>query len=320
MAAETDILLETGTNELELIEFSLKYPDTYGKMIYQSFGINVAKVREIIRVPQITKLPGQHETLLGIFKLRDELIPVMNLADWLYHYKERDDKQKLIVTEFNALKVGFIVHDVERIHRLSWMQVESPDNINDLDFDNSSVVGLIKSQEKIILMLDIEKILAEINPDLGINAMSDKIIQADTERKILLAEDSVTIRNMLTQKLRAAGYQIKSFHNGLAAWEHLQELAVSIEDPGDIFQTYDLVITDIEMPKLDGYSLTKNIKTHEKLSGLPVIIFSSMITDDARHKGESVGADAQFSKPQIDCILDSMEEIIKKRDEKIVAV
>ncbi|KAA3656814.1 MAG: chemotaxis protein CheW, partial [Calditrichaeota bacterium] len=148
MAAQTDILLESGTNELELIEFLLKYPDEYGNMIEQPFGINVAKVREIIRIPKITKLPSQHASVLGIFKLRNELIPVMNLADWLFNYDYCDEKQKLIVSEFNTIKVGFIVHDVNRIHRFSWSQVESPDSINEMDIDNSSVVGLIKMEQR----------------------------------------------------------------------------------------------------------------------------------------------------------------------------
>ena len=317
MATETEILLETGTNELELIEFLLKYPDEYGNMIVQSFGINVAKVREIIRIPKITKLPSQHPAILGIFKLRDELIPVLNLADWLYHYDHRDEKQKLIVTEFNTIKVGFIVHDVNRIHRLSWQEVESPDSINEMDIDNSSIIGIIKMEQKIILMLDIEKILAEINPQLSLNAMHNELLNPATERKIILAEDSVTIRAMLTEKLTSAGYKITPFHNGLSAWEHLEELASSTRDMDSIFASYDVVITDIEMPQMDGYSLTKKIKSHPLLSGLPVVIFSSMITDDARHKGESVGADAQYSKPQIDSILEGMEKIIQQRDEKI---
>ncbi|KAA3610949.1 MAG: chemotaxis protein CheV [Calditrichaeota bacterium] len=319
MAAESEILLEAGTNELEVVEFSLKFPDEHGKMLLQTFGINVAKVREIIRIPQITKLPSQHASILGICTLRDELIPILNLSDWLYNYDALNDKQKLIVAEFNLIKVGFIVHDVNRIHRLSWAQVESPDSVNNMDIENSSVVGIIKLDEKIILMLDIEKILAELNPELGIINMNDNVAKSQQNHNILLAEDSVVIRNMLCDKLHKAGFNITSFHDGLAAWEHLQDTVANVKSAAEVFEIYDLVITDIEMPKMDGYSLTKNIKTHPLLTNLPVIIFSSMITDDARHKGQSIGADAQYAKPQINSIIADIEDIIKKRDEKTEA-
>ncbi len=317
MASETEILLETGTNELEIIEFVLEFPDVHGELCSQSFGINVAKVREIIRMPELTRYPGLDPNVLGVFSLRDQITPALDLARLLYGYENVTPQHKMIVSEFNSLRVGFIVRDVKRIHRLSWTEVEPPDVVENLSIEDSTVIGIVRKENRMILMLDVEKAVSDINPELGLTKVDVEKQDLGKGKKVIIAEDSAMIRHLITDRLKAAGFDIVSYHNGKAAWEALQRIADEARDPTELREKVDLLITDIEMPMMDGYTLTRNVKENKMLRSLPVVIFSSMITDDARHKGESVGADMQLSKPEIDSLLEEVSRLIAKKDEEL---
>jgi len=286
------ILLESGTNEMEIVEFSVGESD---------FGINVIKVREIINRVPTTRLPQTHPCVEGLIKLRGEILSVIDLAKFLgYPPSEDPDKDFFIITEFNRMKVGFRVHSVSRIHRISWEQIESPDNVASAA-SSQCTVGIVKMAERIILLLDFEKIVTEINPRLGFQVESLRNLPKRDRSmiKVVAVEDSETLRAYIKELLLQAGYdQIRFFPNGLEAWNFLEGLA---ETYAEDFQEYvDILITDIEMPQMDGHHLTKRVKDHRLLSKLPVVIFSSLITDELMHKGESVGADAQISKPQFE--------------------
>ncbi len=313
MSYQTDILLETGTNELEIIEFYVEFPDGDGKMNSQAFGINVAKVREIIRVPEITTLPKLPRGMLGIINLRDQLTPVLDLAQWLFNYEQPLERKKLIISKFNSVQVGFLVHDVRQIHRLSWEQVETPDTIHQIATENSTVVGVIKREDRIIMMLDIEKIIAMIRPQLGIKFNKDELAKFGQNKTILVAEDSPMIRHMIVDRVKNAGFNVLEFTNGRSAMDKLLEFSELADSPEALSKHIDLVITDIEMPKMDGYSLTKQVKENPVLNKLPVIIFSSMITPESLHKGKSVGADFQISKPQLPNLLGVLQDLLEKR-------
>jgi two-component system, chemotaxis family, chemotaxis protein CheV len=312
MAKQTNILLESGTNELEVIEFIIEYPDPEHGMVAQSFGINVAKVREIIRMPETTALPNMPKSTVGIFNLRGYIVPVIDLGDWLYHFDNISPERKLIVAEFNGMRLGFIVNDVRRIYRFSWKQVESPDAINDYSSDSTSIIGIIKGDDKNILMVDVEKIIAEINPKLGMEQVEDIHHLDGSNYTIVMAEDSPTIRKMITDRLNVASYNVVSCQDGISAWELLSAYAERAEKGEDIRDMVNLVITDIEMPQMDGHALTRNIKNHPILSKIPVIIFSSLVSDELYHKGEAVGADAQMTKPKISLLLDTVLDLMKK--------
>lgn len=311
MATQTNILLESGTNELEIVEFILEYPGKKGNLISQSFGINVAKVREIIRMPELTKLPNLHEGVLGVFSLRNALIPALDLSKYLYNIDNKDSNRKMIITEFNKIRCGFIVNEVNRIHRISWSQIDSPESLQEFDSDKSSIIGIIKLEEKNILMIDIERIVAEIDPK---SAIDTKEITSSVKGKpkAITAEDSATIRKMITSKLNTAGFDIKSFNDGLEAWEELTSIAEKVAMGKDVHDYVDIIITDIEMPRMDGYSLIKQIKNNQYLSNLPVVIFSSLINQEVLHKGKSVGADAQLTKPQIGELLEVVRTLLEK--------
>lgn len=303
MKVETNILLETGTNELEIIEFILRCPDKNGEFKNQSFGINVAKVREIIRMVKLTSMPNMPDSVYGIFNLRDKLIPALDLSKYLYGFRNDDKNRKMIIAEFNKIKCGFIVHDVTRIHRVSWNDIETPDTLESINTAASTIIGIIEIKGRTILMLDVEKILADIDPKSAIDTTIMKDI-VERKPKVITAEDSHTIRKMITDRLQIAGFEVHSFNDGNEAWKALEEISNEVNKGKNITDLVNLIITDIEMPKLDGYSLVKQIKNDPNLKSLPVVIFSSIINEDNKHRGESVGVDAQLSKPQIGELLD----------------
>ena len=310
MGMETNILLESGTNELEIVEFRLNSVNSQGLATVQSFGINVAKVREIVRMPQITKLPNLPPSVLGLFTLRNKLIPALDLNNYLFRQPNNAENRKMIIAEFNKMACGFIVNDVHRIHRISWAQIEAPDTLNELNSSDSTVVGIIKFEDRNVLMIDIEKIIADIDPNSAIDGVIE--IPTVTGKPIAVtAEDSATIRKMITNKLNLAGFEIVSFNDGEAAWNYLNELSKTCKNINELHNKVNVIITDIEMPKMDGYTLTKNIKGDSLLSQIPVVIFSSIVSQDVLHKGKSVGADAQLTKPQIGILIETIRELLK---------
>jgi two-component system, chemotaxis family, chemotaxis protein CheV len=283
------ILLESGTNELELVEFGI------GK---NKFGINVIKVKEIINPVPITQIPNAHRNVEGIIELRGEVLPVVNVATALgFPISETPDLDKFIVTEFNKQKIVFHVHSVTQIHRISWNEIEKPSEM--YQGQDSQIIGVVKLRGEMILLLDFEKIVVEINPETGINVQEVKRLgkRERSNKKLLVAEDSPLLRKLLFDTLSEAGFlDVEFFENGLDALKYLENLANSGKD---VTKEVQLVITDIEMPQMDGLHFTKRVKEHPQLSKLPVIIFSSLITDDLRHKGQMVGAQDQVSKPEI---------------------
>ena len=295
------ILLESGTNELEIVEFEV------GNSV---FGINVIKVKEIIQPIPITFIPHAHPNVEGIIQLRGEVLPVVDMVKVLgLSTDKRSTEQKFIVAEFNKQTVVFHVDSVSQIHRISWEQIEKPSEM--YQGGNSQIIGVIKYQGQMILLLDFEKIVLDINPDTGINIEAVKKLgkRERSDKKIVIAEDSPLLRRLLADTLSEAGYvNLEFFENGREAFDHLESL---VTRGGDISEHVQFVITDIEMPQMDGHHLTKKIKTHPVLSKLPVVIFSSLITDDLRHKGDQVGAVEQISKPEI-------AELILKIDSHIL--
>ncbi|PWW19865.1 two-component system chemotaxis response regulator CheV [Cytobacillus oceanisediminis] len=289
MEQKKGILLESGTNELEIVEFSI------GR---NKFGINVIKVKEIINPEQVIPVPHSHRHIEGIMELRGEVLPVVDVAASLgMKPSENLQQDKFIVTEFNQQKIIFHVHNVSQIHRISWDQIEKPSEM--YQGPDSQVIGVIKLQGEMVLLLDFEKMVTEINPDSGISIQKVQKLgkRERSDKRLIVAEDSPLLRKLLHDTLNEAGFSnVEFFENGHAAYKYLESL---IEKGSNITQEIQLIITDIEMPQMDGHHLTKKVKDHPQLSGIPVIIFSSLITEDLRHKGQMVGADAQVSKPEI---------------------
>ncbi|OKL37279.1 chemotaxis protein [Domibacillus mangrovi] len=298
MTNDYGILLESGTNELEIVEFEVQD---------NKYGINVMKVKEIIQPMQITFIPHAHEHIEGIIQLRDEVLPVIDMAKVLGMPPSANQAtDKYIVTEFNQQKVVFHVQNVTRIHRISWTDIEKPSEMYQ-GIDNQ-IIGVIKMNETMILLIDFEKIVVDINPYSGIHMDQIQSLgkRERSEKKLIVAEDSPLLRKLIHDTLVEAGYDhVEFFENGQLAYDYLE----STIEQENTFEKVQLVVTDIEMPKMDGHHLTKRIKEHPQLNKLPVIIFSSLITDELRHKGKGVGADAQVSKPEIARLVEYIDEL-----------
>ena len=294
------ILLESGTNEIEIVEFEVGN---------NKFGINVIKVKEIIQPIPVTFIPHAHPHVEGIIQLRGEVLPVVDMLKVLgLPTADRNPQQKYIVAEFNKQKVVFHVDNVTQIHRISWDQIEKPSDM--YQGGNSQVIGVIKQNEQMILLIDFERIMVDINPESGISIESVKKLGARerSEKRIVIAEDSPLLRKLLFDTMNEAGYgNLEFFENGRDAYDYLDTLAKADKNIANHVQ---MVITDIEMPQMDGHHLTKKIKEHSDLKVLPVIIFSSLITDDLRHKGDQVGAEDQISKPEITELILRVDQLI----------
>ena len=301
MNSQKGILLESGTNELEIVEFEVGS---------NKFGINVIKVKEILQPLPVTIIPLSHPHIEGIVQLRGEVLPVVNMARVLgTELKGSANEQKFIVAEFNMQRVVFHVDHVSLIHRISWNQIEKPSEM--YQGGNSKIIGVVKKGEDMILLLDFERIMVDINPESGIQMDAVKKLgkRERSDKKIVIAEDSPLLRKLLHETMTEAGYMnLEFFENGYDALQYLENIAKSTKN---IEEHVQLVVTDIEMPQMDGHHLTKQIKSNSVLAKLPVIIFSSLITDDLRHKGDQVGAQVQISKPEI-------AELVLKADQYIL--
>ena len=285
-----NILLESGTNELEVMEFVIAD---------QHYGVNVSKVVEIIRREPVTPMPNSNPYVEGVFRQRDIVLTLVNLAAYLgLPPSEDEDRDILIITKFNNTQTAFHVHNVQGIHRLSWTDIEKPDTAIYGGVD-SLATGIAKIEDRLVTIIDFERILADINPSSGIQ-LSDLDQLGERERidkKVLVAEDSMLLEKMITESLDKAGYRnVHCCTNGKDAWEKLLQYKAL---GGDIEKQVSCVITDIEMPQMDGHRLLKLIRDDDVLKVLPVIVFSSLITDEMRIKGESLKATAQIAKPDI---------------------
>ena len=251
---DTKILLENGTNELEILEFTLAG---------NSYGINVAKIKEIITYQPVTPVPNSHPSIEGIFMPRDTMITAIDLKNCLGR-GESEKKGLFIVTNFNKLDIAFHVEAVLGIHRVSWRDIIKPD-ITISAADESVATGIIKKNDKLIIILDFEK---------------------------------------------AAGY-VNLIHteNGQQAYDVITQC----KEDGTLDQHVRCIITDIEMPEMDGHRLTKLVKSDDATKDIPIIIFSSLVNDEMKKKGEALGADAQLSKPEIGNLVKIVDELVAER-------
>ena len=254
---DTNILLESGTNELEVLEFTLG--DNH-------YGINVAKIREILQYMPVTPVPNTHPSVEGIFMPRDTMITVINLKNCL-NLPQTDEKGLFIITNFNKLNVAFHVDQVIGIHRVSWENIIKPDETLTGEH-GSTATGVIKMDDRLIVILDFEAIVASISPQTGLRV------------------------NDIGQE----------------AWDVIE----AMQAKGDITKHLDCIITDIEMPLMDGHRLTKLVKSDAELRDIPVIIFSSLVNEEMRKKGEQLGADAQLTKPEIGKLVEAIDKLIDK--------
>jgi two-component system chemotaxis response regulator CheV len=295
-----NILLESGTGELEVIEFIAN--GTH-------FAINVVKVKEVIEMPTsgLTTLPDPKPEIAGLILCRNEILTLIDLKYILNRTNAGKLGKKVIVCEFNKIKVAFNIDDIVAVHRIKWSDIRKPDDL----VEDTLSVGNILLGEKLIIMLDFEKIVTDISPNTGIS--EDRLVNVDykdrSNIRLVLADDSPLIRRLLKETLTKAGFKdLRIFDDGQQALNYIEGLRDKKGE--DFIKDVQILITDIEMPQLDGLTLTRKIKEDAILSKLPVVIFSSLITNELRHKGESVKADAQLSKPEIEELVETIDKLI----------
>ena len=308
--SQSDILLEAGTNEVEIFEFNLGG---------HHYGVNVAKVNQIVQREQvkITRTDLPPPGVLGSITFRGKPIMTLDLRQILGIQGEEVDPSRalMLVTQFNNNVIAFAIDGAERIHRVSWKNFE-PIN-NSFSQDNPFVNGIIRVEDRLVLILDLEYILTIVNPDLGMHIDNQKIQRIEEEYKprdhikILFAEDSSMIRKMVVNQFSEVGFtNIQTASNGKEALDKVALAAAEAKEAGNPINDYiDIILTDIEMPVMDGLSFCKNVKQDLNLN-LPVIVFSSLINEQMIEKCRSVGADQWGTKPQVDLIVDIIDKFI----------
>ena len=299
---ENQILLESGTNEIEIMEFTID-----GNL----YGINVAKVREILISAPVKHMPHAHPAVEGIFKPRDAVITVVDLPKYLNGESDNKGvKDLFIITNFNKMYIAFRVHSVVRISRISWTDIQKPDKTVSGGAEGVAT-GIAQCGDDLVTILDFERIVAEIAPETSIQIEEIDSLgpRSRNDQPIWVAEDSILLSKMIETSLRKAGYvNLRMFSNGRELWEALNGIPAS----RDLHEDVALIITDIEMPQMDGHRLTKLVKDNHRFNCIPLIIFSSLISEEMRIKGRQLGADEQLTKPEIGHLVDVMDHLLVK--------
>ncbi|MBF0452322.1 MAG: chemotaxis protein CheV [Candidatus Magnetomorum sp.] len=318
-----EILLETGTNEVELAEFFI------GK---GSYGVNVAKIREFVPYEKkaVTKIPNAPPTMMGMLLLRGKTIPLVNLKQNL---GQKDDtiseRPVVLVTEFNNLVNGFLIDSINQIHRLSWSDIKPLSPV--LSQHSHRITGTVHLKGRDILILDLEYIIGRLFPE-----NMSRLIEFEDENRVksevsiqerrnkypvVIAEDSGMIRKLIINALTSEGYKnVRDFDNGLSAFNYIATLKQQAEsERRPINELLGIVVSDIEMPQMDGLNLCKRVKSDTTLSQVPVILFSSLINDQMIQKCKRVGADGQISKPEMKKMIGYIDQMLGIQDNDIVS-
>lgn len=290
MNANAEILLESGTNELAILEFTIQ-----GNL----YGINVAKVKEIMKYCPVNPMQKSNPFIEGVFKPRDEVITVVNLARYLgLGDSDHLESDVFIITNFSQESYAFHVHEVVGISRVSWNNLQKPDEII-YGGTEGIATAIAEYDGRLITILDFEKIVTEINPESGIHLSDVEKLGARTTNNspILCVEDSMLLSRMVLEGLKKSGYtNVRRVRNGQEALDYMNEIR---EAGKSVTDNIAVVITDIEMPVMDGHRLTKLMHEDEELKEIPVVIFSSLINEQLLAVGKQLGAVAQFSKPEL---------------------
>ena len=296
----SNILLETGNGEFEIVEFLVN--GTH-------YGINVLKIKEIVRPNEVSSLPGSTKGIVGRAVVRDNMVSTIDLKKIINGVNiDTQNGAMGLLCEFNQTTVVFLIEEVVGIKRVKWSEITNSSGID----QDSLIIGTVLLNEKIIMLLDFESILLSLDPN---NKGYHETFKDDGKKHVrskvdlVIADDSKTVRELLKDALEDAGYNsLKVFNDGLEAYEYL--MSIKAEFGKNFKQQVNLLISDIEMPMLDGYTLTRRIKEDEVLGSLPIILFSSLITDELYKKGEQVGADAQISKPSIKTLVGTIDNLL----------
>ncbi|USD42405.1 chemotaxis protein CheV [Vibrio sp. SCSIO 43135] len=319
--SSSTILTESGTNELEIIEFHLvkHLPDGSTKTCY--YGINVAKVREVIQVPETTDYPNAQPHMIGVFSSRDILTPLVDLGGWLGVPTSKElDRKFVIVTDFNRMTNGFLIDSISRIHRISWNDVESPSQFLEAG-EQDCVVAVVRKDGNLIMILDFEKIIADINPELSMEKydvkgdrtvdLNQQMVTKRNAKTIIVVDDSAFIRSLIQDTLTSAGYNVIACKDGGEGHDKLMEIAEYAKAESlPVHELVNAVVTDVEMPRMDGMHLLKRLRESDAYQTTPIVMFSSLMSDDNRSKALALGANDTITKPEIGKLVSMMDKYV----------
>jgi two-component system chemotaxis response regulator CheV len=306
-----DNSLKVGSNEMELVDFRILSQNEDG--VYEGiYGINVSKVREIIRVPKLTELPGTPEFIEGIFDLRDVVIPVVNLARWMGINPPEgiEGNFRVIITEFNNVLIGFIVHEAKRIRRISWSDIEPATfSSGSESFDGSKITGVTKIEgDNVLLILDLESVVQ----DLGLYEPNVDVSPEELEQFsgiALVLDDSVTARKIVKEALMKMGFHVVEANDGEEGLERLNELYSKHGD--GIADHLKLILSDVEMPRMDGFHFAANVKKDGRFNDIPIVFNSSISDHFSEIRGKEAGAEAYLVKFEANEFYDEVSRVVR---------
>lgn len=300
------------TNEIEIIEFDIEEKLPSGEIGINYYGINVAKVREVIKLTeQIARTGKEHPVIEGVIDLRNEIIPVVNLPRWLEKFDPQFKYERIIISEFNQLRAGFLVSHVHRIHRVTAEKIEPPAALIGSG-KREVITGITRVKGKLIMMIDFEKVLADIDPETAgdIDDLPEISPPHGRRKTVLIVDDSGLMLSGLKKAFTKSGYSVKSAHNGREALQQLKELAQTAARQNRPVTDYvDIITSDVEMPLMDGLTLLAKLKEDKQLKGIPVVIFSSMTNPVNIKKWEPLGAEDYLAKPELSLLIKRVNEI-----------
>jgi two-component system chemotaxis response regulator CheV len=292
-----------GSNQMEILLFSLGTKEI--------FGINVFKVREVGRTPHITRTPNMPRGVEGLISLRGNVIPVLSLSSYLeLDNPPKDLGKSMMVAEYSKRTLGFLVHEVDRIIRVDWERVKAPETL--LSSNQGLITAVIELGDgHLVSILDVEQILA--------NAFGEAVIidvapaQLAEEVTLFFVDDSVVARKKITEVLEKLGVKHKHATNGLEAWTRLQAIAAHAQQMGrGVRDEIKMILVDAEMPEMDGYVLTKNIKGDKRFEGVPVVMHSSLSSEANRAMGKAVGVDGYVAKFDAEILADTLRPLLER--------
>ena len=292
-----------GSNKMEILLFSLGTRET--------FGINVFKVREVGRTPHITKTPNMPRGVEGLVSLRGNVIPVLSLVNFLdLKDKPVERGQTMMVAEYSKRTLGFLVHEVDRIIRVDWEKVRAPESVLS---SNQGLITAITELDNgtLVSLLDVEQILA--------NAFGEALIvdvppaQVSEDTGVFFVDDSIVARRKISEVFDKLGVKHKHATNGAEAWSRLQGLAAHAQQTGSVLRDdVKLILVDAEMPEMDGYVLTRHIKSDSRFEGIPVVMHSSLSSEANRAMGQAVGVDAYVAKFDAEVLADTLRPLLER--------
>jgi two-component system chemotaxis response regulator CheV len=306
-------ILKTGSNEMELVDFRV-LRGTDGENYEGIFGVNVAKVREIIKTPVLTELPGTPDYVDGIFDLRGVVIPVINLAKWMGFKKpNKQISERIIITEFSDILIGFVVHEAKRIRRINWADIEPATFSSGSGvLDKSKITGVTRIEDDLVLLiLDFESIVGDLGLyEIGSNKHIEDIEQVGGTALIL--DDSAMARKIVKDSLEQLGLQVVEAHDGHDGLEKLENLQAIYGNK--LRDELRIIVTDVEMPKMDGFHFTSNVRSDERFDDIPIIFNSSISDHFSDIRGEEVGADGYITKFKTDTFHGIILNAMRKKE------